>query len=77
MSDFSVQVRALYGEFLQIIASGVPCDPHQPLNPQRSAPRARNVRESKAIMESLDNPTLPNSAAAALIGDPAKFGRVD
>ena len=29
-------------------------------------------------MESLDNqPTLPNSAAAALIGDPAKFGRVD
>ncbi len=29
-------------------------------------------------MESLDNQnTLPNSAAAALIGDPAKFGRVD
>ena len=29
-------------------------------------------------MESLDNQqSLPNSAAAALIGDPAKFGRVD
>lgn len=29
-------------------------------------------------METLDNqPVLPNSAAAALIGDPAKFGRVD
>ena len=28
-------------------------------------------------MESLDNQSiLPNSAAAALIGDPAKFGRV-
>jgi len=40
--------------------------------------KARNVRESKAAMEPLDNQvSLPNSAAAALIGDPAKFGRVD
>ena len=28
-------------------------------------------------MDALDNQVLPNSAAAALIGDPSKFGRVD
>ena len=28
-------------------------------------------------MDPLDNQVLPNSAAAALIGDPSKFGRVD
>ncbi|MEY3685311.1 MAG: hypothetical protein RJB00_261, partial [Actinomycetota bacterium] len=26
-------------------------------------------------MDALDNQVLPNSAAAALIGDPSKFGR--
>ena len=55
--------------------TGVAFLPSQPLTPQRRIPMRRATHEKAGSMET---PSIaPNPAAAVLIGDPAKFGRVD